>query len=55
VARQMWIAEMDAATKAAQQAEGISINEIESVVWLETPVDTERSIRFRRRKRRTTL
>jgi hypothetical protein len=35
VAWQMWLAEMDAAAKAVRGAEGISINEIESVVCLE--------------------
>jgi hypothetical protein len=51
----MWLAEMDAAVKAARGAEGVSIDEQGSAVRLDTPVDTEGSIRFRRRKRRTTL
>jgi hypothetical protein len=55
VARQMWLAEMDAAAKAARVAEGVFITEQGSAVRLDTPVDTEGSIRFRRRKRRTTL
>jgi hypothetical protein len=55
VARQMWLAEMNAATKAAQFfTEGISIDETEPVVRLNTPMDTEGSICFCRRKHRTT-
>ena len=50
--RQLWISEMEAATSAARLAEA----QQEQVIWeepqLDTPVDTEGSIRFRRRRKK---
>jgi hypothetical protein len=52
IMRQLWISEMEAATSAARLAEA----QQEQVIWeepqLDTPVDTEGSIRFRRRRKK---
>jgi hypothetical protein len=50
--RQMWLAEMDAARCAARYADGDYTDVILEEPRLDTPVDTEGSIRFRRRRRR---
>jgi len=51
-ARQMWLAEMDAARCAATYADGDYTDVILEEPRIEAPVDTEGSIRFRRRRRR---
>ena len=52
IMHQLWISEMEAATSAARLAEA----QQEQVIWeepqLDTPVDTEGSIRFRRRRKK---
>jgi hypothetical protein len=50
--RQMWLAEMDAARCAARYADGDYTDAILEEPRLATPIDTEGSIRFRRRRRR---
>ena len=53
IMRQLWVAEMEAATVAARCESARQ----EEVIWeneqLESPIDTEGSIRFRRRRRRS--
>jgi hypothetical protein len=53
IMRQLWISEMEAATVAARGA----LARQEDVIWeddqLEVPIDTEGSIRFRRRHKRS--
>jgi hypothetical protein len=48
--RQMWLAEMDAARCAARYADGDYTDAILEGTYLEAPVDTEGSIRFRRHR-----
>jgi hypothetical protein len=52
--RQAWISEMEAARAAASYAASAETDDIspESSPWMPVPVDTEGSIRFRRRRRR---
>jgi hypothetical protein len=52
IARQIWLSEMKAATSAARIAEELPQTVGEPVGYLSVPVDTEGSIRFRRRRRR---
>ena len=52
IMRQLWISEMEAATNASRLHDARQ----EQIIWedpqLDTPVDTEGSIRFRRRRKR---
>ena len=55
--QQIWVAEMEAAAIAAAGAMETHLDPAEghrSLAQLDAPVDTEGSIRFRRRRRRTT-
>jgi hypothetical protein len=53
--RQMWLAEMDAARCAARYADGDYTDAILEEPRLATSIDTEGSIRFRRRRRRQSV
>jgi hypothetical protein len=52
IARQMWLEEMKSATSASRIAGGAQSAGNDGGRYLEVPVDTEGSIRFRRRRRR---
>ena len=52
IARQMWIEEMKSANSASRIAGGVQPADDDGGRYLEVPVDTEGSIRFRRRRRR---
>jgi hypothetical protein len=49
VDRQLWISEMESAVAAARIADGTDVN---GASYPPAPLDTEGSIRFRRRRRR---